>query len=140
VPLFSVRNREGGQPLMDDGLEMNELRSISMAVLLMDENEIACHRSDLQLDYEALTIQRNGESHKLTRKEFDLLAILMQHAGVVMHREDLLMLVWGYSSTIHTRTLDVHILRVRKHLNPIGLQCIETIVRVGYRYQTPVRP
>jgi DNA-binding response OmpR family regulator len=109
-----------------------------MPVLSMDKNETACHRGDLQLDYEALTIQRNGESHRLTRKEFDLLAILMQHAGTVMHREDLLMLIWGYNSTIHTRTLDVHILRLRRHLNRLGLECIETIVRVGYRYHTAV--
>ena len=52
----------------------------------------------------------------LTGKEYELLLLLVENAGEVLPREVLLMRVWGYGSGIRTRTLDVHIRRLRKHL------------------------
>ena len=71
----------------------------------------------------------------LTRKEYDLLAVLVQNAGEIVHRETLLQRVWGYSNEIRTRTLDVHIRRLRKKLGTYSDQYIETIFSVGYRFQ-----
>jgi DNA-binding response OmpR family regulator len=71
----------------------------------------------------------------LTRKEYDLLAALVQNAGEIVRREALLMNVWGYGGEIRTRTLDVHIRRLRKKLNGYAEQYIETIFGVGYRFQ-----
>src|SRR5437868_15328807 len=52
----------------------------------------------------------------LTRKEYELLTVLVENAGEVVSRVELLMRVWGYGSEIRTRTLDVHIRRLRKQL------------------------
>lgn len=72
---------------------------------------------------------------ELTRKEYDLLAVLVQNAGEIVRREILLLQVWGYGSEIRTRTLDVHIRRLRKKLGVYADQYIETIFGVGYRFQ-----
>ena len=71
----------------------------------------------------------------MTRKEYDLLALLIQNAGEVVTREMLLLRVWGYSNQIRTRTLDVHIRRLRKKLGEHSGTYIETIFSVGYRFQ-----
>ena len=71
----------------------------------------------------------------LTRKEYGLLLLLVENAGEVVPREVLLMRVWGYGSGIRTRTLDVHIRRLRKHLGSYSAPCIETIFGIGYRFQ-----
>ena len=64
-----------------------------------------------------------------------MFTLLVEKAGEVVSREELLRRVWGYSSEIRTRTLDVHIRRVRKHLGAYSGQYIETIFSVGYRFQ-----
>ena len=71
----------------------------------------------------------------LTRKEYELLLLLVENAGEVVPREVLLMRVWGYGSGIRTRTLDVHIRRLRKHLGSYSAPYIETIFGIGYRFQ-----
>lgn len=71
----------------------------------------------------------------LTRKEYDLLAVLVENAGEIIPRQTLLMRVWGYSREIRTRTLDVHIRRLRKKLGTYSEQYIETIFGIGYRFQ-----
>ena len=71
----------------------------------------------------------------LTRKEYELLLLLVENAGEVVPREVLLMRVWGYGSGIRTRTLDVHIRRLRKQLRSYGTPYIETIFGIGYRFQ-----
>ncbi|MBI3683533.1 MAG: winged helix-turn-helix transcriptional regulator [Acidobacteria bacterium] len=71
----------------------------------------------------------------LTRKEHELLALLVENAGEIVPREVLLERIWGYGKDIRTRTLDVHIRRLRKKLFPFGDTYIETIFGVGYRFQ-----
>src|SRR5258707_9242977 len=72
---------------------------------------------------------------RLTRKEYELLLLMVENAGEVVPREVLLMRVWGYGSEIRTRTLDVHIRRLRKRLGSYSAQYIETIFGIGYRFQ-----
>src|SRR5947208_9944405 len=71
----------------------------------------------------------------LTRKEYELLSLLVQNAGEIIPREALLWRIWGYSAQIRTRTLDVHIRRLRKKLGGYSEQYIETIFGIGYRFQ-----
>lgn len=71
----------------------------------------------------------------LTRKEHELLALLVDNAGEIVPREILLERIWGYGKDIRTRTLDVHIRRLRKKLFPYGDTYIETIFGIGYRFQ-----
>lgn len=89
----------------------------------------------LFLDFDRKTASLDARHVVLTRKEYDLLAALIEQAGEIVPREMLLMRVWGYSLQIRTRTLDVHIRRLRKKLAPYAGRYIETIFGVGYRFQ-----
>ena len=93
------------------------------------------HDPHLDLDFERKTALLDTRPLGLTRKEYDLLALLIQNAGEVVTRETLLLRVWGYSNQIRTRTLDVHIRRLRKKLGVHSSTYIETIFSVGYRFQ-----
>ncbi len=89
----------------------------------------------LIMDFAHQSATLDSERMVLTRKEYDLLALLVQHAGEIIPREALLMRIWGYGAEIRTRTLDVHIRRLRKKLGTYGDRYIETIFGVGYRFQ-----
>ena len=69
---------------------------------------------------------------RLTRKERDLLAFLRQNAGQCLSRELLLQHVWGYREGVKSRTLDVHVQRLRKKLGPVEGRRILTVFRGGY--------
>lgn len=70
----------------------------------------------------------------LTAMEFKLLDILLTRKGCVLSRGVLLEEVWGVKVAVHTRTVDVHVKRLREKLGPIG-KAIETIRNVGYRFR-----
>jgi DNA-binding response OmpR family regulator len=89
----------------------------------------------LDLDFEHKIARLDARPLGLTRKEYDLLAMLILNAGEVVNRETLLFRVWGYTNQIRTRTLDVHIRRLRKKLGEHAGSYIETIFGVGYRFQ-----
>jgi DNA-binding response OmpR family regulator len=72
---------------------------------------------------------------RLTRKESQLLALLRQNAGRCLSREYLLATVWGYQNGTRTRTLDVHIQRLRRKLGTDGASRIMTVLRSGYAWQ-----
>jgi DNA-binding response OmpR family regulator len=91
--------------------------------------------SHLSVDFERETAHLDGAPMKLTAKAFSLLAFLARHPGQLVPRETLLMLIWGYGEEIRTRTLDVHVRRLRKSLGKYGTVYIETIFGVGYRFQ-----
>jgi len=97
---------------------------------------IAPYRDEhLLLDFDQQLAALDSERMTLTRKEYDLLSLLVQHAGEIIPREALLMRVWGYGAEIRTRTLDVHVRRLRKKLGVYADQYIETIFGIGYRFQ-----
>ena len=99
-------------------------------------NSVPSYRDEhLLLDFDKQVATLDSQRMVLTRKEYDLLALLVQHAGEIIPREALLMRVWGYSSEIRTRTLDVHVRRLRKKLGAYADRYIETIFGVGYRFQ-----
>ena len=89
----------------------------------------------LTLDFTRQAVALDSERMILTRKEYDLLALLVQHAGEIIPRNALLLQVWGYGADIRTRTLDVHVRRLRKKLGGYADQYIETIFGIGYRFQ-----
>jgi two-component system phosphate regulon response regulator PhoB len=89
----------------------------------------------LKVDFQRRTAAVDLEHLRLTRKEYELLALLVQNAGEIVPREDLLLQVWGYGSQIRTRTLDVHIRRLRRKLGAYAELYIETIFGIGYRFQ-----
>ncbi len=89
----------------------------------------------LKVDFESRVARLDGNSMQMTRKEYELLALLVQNATEIVPRETLLLRIWGYSPQIRTRTLDVHVRRLRRKLGPYAEQYIETIFGVGYRFQ-----
>ncbi len=105
------------------------------AVLRRVEKETVQRYEDAQLsiDFGDMRVICQGADVKLTRKEFALLTHLIKSAGRVATRQNLLDNVWGYSYFGDTRTLDVHIRRLRQKLGDCG-NCIETVVGVGYRF------
>lgn len=88
---------------------------------------------ELSINFADMRVECCGSDIKLTRKEFSLLAHLVRNSGRVATRQQLLDSVWGYSYFGDTRTLDVHIRRLRQKLGECG-NCIETVVGVGYRF------
>jgi two-component system, OmpR family, alkaline phosphatase synthesis response regulator PhoP len=86
----------------------------------------------ITIDNDRHQITVDGEEVKLTAKEFLLLLYLVQHRGRVLSRDLLLTDVWGYQYTGGTRTVDVHIRRLREKL-PVLATAIETIKQFGYK-------
>ncbi len=99
-----------------------------------DSTEIGAYNDGrLSVDFADMRVECEKTPVKLTRKEFALLNALIKNTGRVATRQNLLDDVWGYSYFGDTRTLDVHIRRLRQKLGDCGT-CIETVVGVGYRF------
>ena len=92
---------------------------------------------DIAIDLDARQVYRRDQPVKMTRKEFDLLSILALHQGQIVESGQLLSSVWGYSGDCRTRTLEVHICRLRAKLeaDPANPQIIVTVPRVGYMFR-----
>ena len=90
----------------------------------------------LTVDVERHLVRAAGREVKLTAKEFLLLQYLMQHRGRVLSRDLLLSDVWGYSYTGGTRTVDVHVRRLREKL-PLLTDAIATVKQFGYKLVDP---
>jgi two-component system alkaline phosphatase synthesis response regulator PhoP len=104
------------------------------------EGEPTCARirtGDLVIDPDTYQVQVRGKSMDFTPKEFELLYLLASNSGRVLTRELILEKVWGYAYPGSTRTVDVHIRRLRQKIeeddsNPVYIQ---TVHGVGYRFQ-----
>lgn len=105
------------------------------AVLRRSEKEASPKYEDsrMAIDFDDMRVVCDSENVKLTRKEFALLEYLIKNTGRVATRQQLLDNVWGYSYFGDTRTLDVHIRRLRQKMNECG-SAVETVVGVGYRF------
>ena len=89
------------------------------------------------VDEATYTAKLNGRVLDLTFKEFELLKYLAQHPGRVFTRQQLLQEVWGYDYFGGTRTVDVHVRRLRAKLGPEHETLIGTVRNVGYRFVAP---
>lgn len=87
----------------------------------------------LRADFDAVNVTVDGETVRLTRREFELLKYLVENKSRVITRDRLLERVWGYDRDIETRSVDVHVGRLRAKLKAAGGQ-IETVVGLGYRF------
>ena len=91
-------------------------------------------QGDVVIDEGTYTAKIRGNSLDLTFKEFELLKYLAQHPGRVFSRAQLLQEIWGYDYFGGTRTVDVHIRRLRSKLGPEFESIIGTVRNVGYRF------
>jgi len=92
----------------------------------------AIQLGNLKVDPAGREVQVNGRAIPMRAQEFDLLLTLIEHKGIVLTREQLLNLAWGYDYYGHSRTVDVHIGHLRRKLETSGVQ-IETVTGVGYK-------
>ena len=95
---------------------------------------------DVVIDEDSYTAKIKGRTLDLTFKEFELLKYLAQHPGRVFSRSQLLQEIWGYDYFGGTRTVDVHIRRLRSKLGPEFESVIDTVRNVGYRFSTSNNP
>lgn len=90
----------------------------------------------VRVDLRGAVVTRDGAVVPLSAKEFQLLRYLMEHAGAVIAREELLREVWAYDSSSSTRTVDVHIgwLRQKLEQDPKRPKLIATAIGLGYKF------
>lgn len=118
-----------GPAEVDARIRLNRARS--------DEDDAEASQitaGDLVIDENAYWARIRGTSLDLTYKEFELLKHLATHAGRVFSRDQLLREVWGYDYFGGTRTVDVHVRRLRAKLGPEHESMIGTVRNVGYRF------
>ena len=105
-------------------------------LLATNPNSQEIRSGDVVIDERTYTAKLKGHVLDLTFKEFELLKYLAQHPGRVFTRSQLLQEIWGYDYFGGTRTVDVHIRRLRSKLGPEFEAIIGTVRNVGYRFST----
>jgi len=110
------------------------VRAVLRRTVPAAERPAAGYRGDhLTADFDAIAVAVDGSAIRLTRREFELLRYLVQNKNRVVSRDRLLERVWGYDRLVETRSVDVHVGRLRGKLGSAGRQ-IETVVGLGYRF------
>jgi two-component system alkaline phosphatase synthesis response regulator PhoP len=91
---------------------------------------------DVSVNFDDLTLLRQGRTFNLSEREGRLLRYLIDNRGNIVSRDTLLERVWGYSKAPYTRTVDVHILRLRQKVeeDPKNPKYIMTVHGLGYRF------
>ncbi len=89
--------------------------------------------NDLDISFEERIVKKRGETVDLTLKEFELLKLLVENKNIALSREKILERVWGYDYLGETRTVDMHIQKLRKKLDLDDK--IKTVYKVGYRLE-----
>jgi two-component system response regulator RegX3 len=98
--------------------------------------------ADVAMDLDTHTATQSGQTLELTVKEFELLRVLLEHAGKLVRREELINTVWDPNWFGSTKTLDVHVSSLRRKLgdDPAAPRYIHTIRGVGFRFSGPDEP
>ena len=95
-----------------------------------DQNILSAN--GIELNTESRTVHRNGSPVSLTQLEFELLQTFLNHKNQVLTRDNLISQVWGYDFEGDEKTVNIHIMNLRRKL---GVDCIRTIRGVGYRFE-----
>ena len=96
----------------------------------------SCRFGDVEVDFQKCEARKNGKPFELSARELRLLEYFVDHRGEVLAREQLLGAVWGYGSDSFSRTVDVHIAKLRRKIEdrPDDPRYIQTIHGLGYKF------
>ncbi|MBK7071007.1 MAG: response regulator transcription factor [Myxococcales bacterium] len=111
------------------------VRQLDWRAAAFDSDELV-KIDDLVIDLAGHEARLAGRGLGLTHQEFELLAYLAQHRGRAFTRDQLLETVWGYTYTGGTRTVDIHVRRLRAKLGPSAGDLIETVRNLGYKMRS----
>jgi len=131
--------RMGADDYLPKPFHMSELAARVDALIRRSSarkaDPVAFRFGTLEIDFRAGRISREGRPITLAAREWELLRYLVEHAGAVLSREELLKEVWALAPDLITRTVDVHILWLRQklELHPKNPQLILTVPRRGYK-------
>jgi hypothetical protein len=100
-----------------------------------NDSDNVVQQGEIRIDLERYEVTVSGRKVDLTFKEYELLRVLASNPGHVYSREALLQTVWAYDYYGGTRTVDVHIRRLRSKINDVEHRFIETVWNVGYRFR-----
>jgi DNA-binding response OmpR family regulator len=115
------------------------IRALMRRVRRVEPEDSRLQLGSITMDLSTHTVTDNGREIRLAAKEFVLLQYLLQHRGRVLSRDLLLGDVWGYRYTGGTRTVDVHVRRLREKL-PILVDALVTVKQFGYKLVDPSAP
>lgn len=96
------------------------------------EDQKILSANGIELNTESRAVYRNGSPVSLTQLEFELLQTFLNHKNQVLTRDNLISQVWGYDFEGDEKTVNIHIMNLRRKL---GVDCIRTIRGVGYRFE-----
>ncbi len=97
------------------------------------ERRLGYQSGHIAIDFDAVSVRVSGSPVRLTKREFELLRFLVENRNRVLSRDRLLERVWGLDRQVETRSVDVHVGRLRGKLGRAGRQ-IETVIGMGYRF------